>query len=188
MPPLAELRRAILSFIDAPGPIAVEVGFDFGEVIIDQAIRLPETRWLGLEIRAAQVIALSERAPPNCLPARLDARTLFGAGVLDGRISRVDILFPTPALKGRHLLWTPAFVTDLARSLTPSGVLTVATDVPALAQLIEQLLTGWPEAPPPPRAEALSRRERVCRRDDITCWWTSRFAPSHDPQSDPSTT
>lgn len=167
LPALAPLRASLVDFIAAPGKVALEVGFDFGETLLGNARDFPEIRWLGVEIRAARVAEAAQRAPANCLPLRLDARTLLASGLVDGRLSRVDILFPTPAVRGRHLLFTPAFIADVARALEPGGTLTVATDVPALAALVESLVTAWPEAPPPPRTDARSRRERACHREQL---------------------
>jgi tRNA G46 methylase TrmB len=177
LPALAPLRAGIAAFIAAPRLLALDVGFDDGRVLLAEAQARPEEGWLGLEIRAQRVAEVAARAPANCLAARMDARTLLASGLLDGRVDRVDVLFPTPALRGRHLLWTEAFVADLARALRPTGVLSVATDVPALAALVRGLLEGWPDAPRPVRAGVPSRREVACAREGLTVWWTSRHPP-----------
>ncbi len=174
LPALAELRAALDAFLGQPGPIAVEVGFDFGETLLGNARDFPEIRWLGVEIRAARAARAASLAPANCLAARLDARTLFASGLVDGRLARVDILFPTPAIRGRHLLLTPAFIADVAHALEPGAPLTIATDVPALAELVADLLAGWREVPAPARTEALSRRERACRREALPVWTLTR--------------
>ena len=173
LPQYAPLKAELAAFIDQPGPLAVEVGFDHGITLLDHARCFPTWRWLGVEIREKQVLAVRPNAPPNCLPLRLDARTLLSCGLLNQRVDRVDVRFPTPALKGRHLLWTPAFVADLAACLRPGGVVTIATDVPALATLIADLFAGWKPVAAPPRGAALSRRERVCQRDGVAVWWGS---------------
>jgi tRNA G46 methylase TrmB len=177
LPALAQLRAELEGFLAGAGPFALEVGFDDGRVLLGEAREAPEVAWLGVELRAQRVAEVRAVAPPNCLPLRLDARTLLASGLVDGRLGRIDVLFPTPALNGRHLLWTPAFVADLARGLAFGGVLTVATDVPALAALVGELLAGWPEAAPPARGSVRSRREVACARDGIPVWWTSRTAP-----------
>ena len=174
LPTMAGLKADIMAFVADAGPVAVEVGFDYGETLLGNARDFPAIRWLGAEIREVRVDAARAVAPANCLPARIDARTLFASGLVDKRLSRVDILFPTPAVRGRHLLWTDHFVADVARVLADDGVLTVATDVPALATLIADLLADWPEVAPPPRTTALSRRERACIREQLPVWRTSR--------------
>lgn len=177
LPALAELRAELEAFAGGATALALDVGFDDGRVLLAEARAAPEVAWLGVELRARRVAEVRALAPPNCLPLRLDARTLLASGRLDGQLGRIDVLFPTPALNGRHLLWTPAFVADLARALAPGGVLTVATDVPALATLIGELLAAWPDAVPPARGPVQSRREVVCARDGIHVWWASRSAP-----------
>lgn len=167
----------VLAFIEGPGPVALEVGFDHGISLLSQARAQPDWRWLGFEIRRRRVAAVREHAGPNCLPMRGDARTWLAAVLPDACLHRIDVLFPTPALKGRHLLWTPEFVADAARVLRPDGVLHVATDVPDLARLIGELLTGWTEVDAPPAAPERSRRERVCRRDGLRVWRFSVCPP-----------
>lgn len=178
-PRYAPQRARIQAFVDQPGPLAVEVGFDHGITLLSQARARPGWRWLGLEIRRRRVAAVQPHVPDNCLAERMDARALFASGLLDDRVDRVDVLFSTPAVQGRHLLWTPAFVADVARALRPGGVLHAPTDVPALAALIAELLAGWPEAPLPPAAPEPSRRERVCARDGLPVWRRA-WAPPAD--------
>jgi len=166
-PQYAELRAAIEDFV-APGPpLAIEVGFDHGINLLANARLMPGWRWLGCELRRRRVHAVQGHAPANCLPVRLDARSLLARLIPAGRAGRVDILFPTPALRGRHLLLTDHFVADLARALAPDGVLHLRTDVPALAALARELLADWRPVAVPRCAPDLSRRERVCRRDGI---------------------
>jgi tRNA G46 methylase TrmB len=173
-------KSRIDAFVNETGPLAVEVGFDHGVTLLSQARAWPGWRWLGVEIRRRRVAALQPHVPDNCLAERLDARTLFASDLLLGRVDRVDVLFPTPPLDGRHMLWTPGFVADVARALRPDGVVQVATDVPALARLVEDLLQAWSPAPLRPRAAEPSRRERVCRRDDIAVWWRAFSPPVSD--------
>jgi tRNA G46 methylase TrmB len=169
----AEVER-FESFIAAPGPVVVEVGFDHGHRLRDHARRWPDTRWLGLEVRKARVEALAVDAPPNLLPWRADARTVFATLMPPGRLDRVDVLFPTPwwdeVKRARRLLLTAAFVADVARSLAPEGVVHVATDVGPYFEHIRGVFSGWQEAEPPPVGEARSRREVVCARDGLPVW------------------
>lgn len=164
----AELAR-MQAFIEPPGPLCMELGFDHGMRILSLARAHPEQRWLGLEIRRQRVLAAAPHAPPNCLLWRADARTVLSL-MPEGRVDRIDVLFPTPVTQGKHLLWTPAFVRSVHHALRPGGLLYVLTDVEGLADHIRGLLHGWPEAPPPPPAPELSRRERVCRRDGLPVW------------------
>lgn len=169
----AEVER-FDAFVAGSQPLVVEVGFDHGHRLLDHARRWPETRWIGLEVRAARVLALAEQAPSNLLAWRADARTVFAVLMPAGRVDRVDILFPTPWWHGgkraRRLLLNEAFVADLARTLSPDGVVHVATDVAPYFEHLAGLFAGWTVAAPPASGEARSRREQVCARDGLAIW------------------
>jgi tRNA G46 methylase TrmB len=180
-PEHAAARDRLLEFVRDPGPVAVEVGFDHGMRILDHARRWPDTRWLGLEIRKRRVRAAGPHAPPNCLLFAGDARTVLGVLLPAGRVSRVDVLFPTPATNPRHVLFTDTFVAGLARVLAPDGRLHVATDVEPLFAHISDLLASWEPAPHPEAGPVLSRRERVCRRDDLPVWRGTWTPPGQPP-------
>lgn len=166
--------EAFLRFVEAPGPVAVEIGFDHGMRLLELARTQPEVRWLGLEVREARVLAVAPHCPPNCHVWRADARTVFRVLMPPARVSRVDVLFPTPwwdeGKRDKRLLLTPAFVADLARCLAPAGVVHVATDVGPYFEHVEALFAAWRAAPEPPAVSVLSRRERVCRRDGLPVW------------------
>jgi tRNA G46 methylase TrmB len=166
--------EAFLQFVEAPGPVAVEIGFDHGMRLLELARTQPDVRWLGLEVREARVLAVAPHCPPNCHVWRADARTVFRVLMPPARVSRVDVLFPTPwwdeGKRDKRLLLTPAFVTDLARSLAPAGVVHVATDVGPYFAHVEALFAAWRVALEPPAVGVLSRRERVCRRDGLPVW------------------
>lgn len=157
----------------APGPpLALEVGVDRGYRLLAHARRWPGTRWLGVEIRRT-VLDAAEAAPDNALLIRGDARAVLAALVPDARLSRIDVLFPTPSNDPRHLLLTPAFAALVRQKLAPGGVLHLATDVPGLATLAERAFGAWPAAPEPDSGPVLSRREKVCAREGRRVWrWT----------------
>jgi tRNA G46 methylase TrmB len=166
-PEHAEKLRRLEAFLAPEGPVALEIGFDHGMCILDRARRFPAIRQLGLEIRARQVERVAPHAPENCLLWHVDARTVIASVLPDARLDTVYAWFPTPTTHGRHLLFTPELVLDLARVLRPGGVVHVKTDVPGYAAHLRSLFAGWPEGAAPPLGEELSRRERVCRRDGI---------------------
>ncbi len=169
----AEVER-FTAFASGEAPLAVEVGFDHGRRLLDHAQRWPETKWLGLEVRKARVAALAAQAPDNLLAWRADARTVFATLMPPGRVSRVDILFPTPwwheGKRARRMLLTEDFVMDLGRCLRSGGVVHLATDVGPYYEHVETLFRGWSPATPPPAGEARSRRERVCARHGLAVW------------------
>lgn len=170
-------RDRITAFVDAPGPLALEIGFDFGERLLGAARANPEIRWLGCELRRIRVEEVAAVAPANLLALRADARTLLAALIPPGRLTYAYVMFPTPTLRPAHLLLTPDLVALLARALGPTGVLHVATDVPGMARLAEHLLAGWAPADPPPTSPVLSRRERVCARDGLAVYTRSVSPP-----------
>lgn len=170
-------RDAITSFVAVPGPLALEIGFDHGARLLDHARRFPEWRWLGCEIRRARVEAAAPHAPDNALLLRADARTLLAAVIPAGRLAAIYLLFPTPTDHPRHLLLTPDLVALAARALADDGVFHIATDVPGMARWADTLLAGWRVAAPPPMGPVLSRRERVCARDDLPVWRLDRHPP-----------
>lgn len=169
------VAEGVAEFLAPPGPVAVEIGFDHGMRLLDQARRHPGWRWLGVELRRARVEAAAPHAPANARLLRMDGRTLLAALVPPERLDAVILWFPAPSDDPRHLLLTPALVELLRRALAPHGVVHFATDVPGLARWADEIFAGWtPGADPPPPSGALSRRERVCRRDGIPvherCW------------------
>lgn len=173
-------RDAAMAFVAAPGPVAVEVGFDHGMVLLDLARARPEVRWLGLELREARVEAVRRHAPPNLLAWRADARAVLPL-LPAGRVDLLYVLFPDPvwieARRARHLLFTPGFVAEVARVLAPNGRLHLRTDVEGYFAWVTSLVAGWAAAPPPELGPTLSRRERVCRRDALPVWsgtWSPR--------------
>lgn len=179
-PEHAEARDAIRAF--ARGPLALEIGIDHGMCLLDSARRWPEVRWMGLEIRKRRVAALAPHvaALPNCLVARADARTVVASILPDSCISWIILRFPTPVTDPRHLLLTPAFVASLERVTAPGGAIHVATDVRGLHEWCVELFGGWNHADdeaPWWAVSALSRRERVCRRDGLPVWRLTRTRP-----------
>jgi tRNA G46 methylase TrmB len=172
-PALAAERARFEAFVAGPEPLGVEVGFDHGMRILERARRQPDWRWLGVELRRARVEAAAPHAPEGCLLWRADARAVFAALMPPGRVSLVEVYFPTPTDNPRHLL-----VGSLARALAPDGRLVVVTDVLGLHEHVGALLQGWREAEEPPPAGVLSRRERVCRRDGLPVYRRCVSPPS----------
>lgn len=162
-------KARLLEFVGRPGPLGLEIGFDHGMCILDRARRFPEARWLGVELRQARVEAAAAHAPENCLLLRMDGRTLLSALLPPASVDWLYLLFPTPPSGPKRVLLSPAFASAVEAALRPGGLFWFATDVPALAEAVDANFP-WEPGPPPPLGEALSRRERVCRRDDLTVY------------------
>lgn len=177
-PAQAADRARLEAFVQPGPPVGLEIGFDHGMRLLAMARAWPEWRWLGVELRRRRVEAVVPLAPDNCLPLRADARTLLATLLPPGRLSRVDILFPTPATDARRLLLSAELVADLARALGPEGVVHIETDVPAMGELAERLFAGWDVVEAPFGVADLSRRQRVARRDGLQVWVISRGRPA----------
>jgi tRNA G46 methylase TrmB len=166
-PAYRPLAASVARFLEPEGEVFLEIGFDHGVVLLDSARQHPQRRWLGVEIRAARVKEVAAAAPPNCLPLRMDVRTLLASGLVAGRLAGIWWLFPTPAVQPRHFTLTAEVFAGLGESLAPGGSLALVTDVPALGAWAREQLAGWAPAAPPPRGPALSRREWVAQRDAL---------------------
>lgn len=143
----ARVDRAdpLLFGIDTPcdlasmfGPVRavrLEVGFGGGEHLIDHALRMPETGFIGVEpyetglARAAR--AAHEAGLANLRLHQGDARLVLD-WLPDASLERVDVLYPDPWHKQRH--WKRRFISApgldrLARVLSPGGELRFASDI-----------------------------------------------------------
>lgn len=174
----------VLAFLGDPRPAYLEIGVDHGMCLVDRARTFPETLQLGIELREVRVERLRPSLPPNAFAWRADARAALSTVLPRGRLQGIYVLFPDPvwvvAHRSTHLLFSPAFVQVCAEALAPGGFLHVATDVEPYFRWIADLLPGWSPVAPPPAGAALSRRERVCRRDGLPVargTWTPRQSP-----------
>ena len=168
-PAHAAFAARVRAFCELGPTLALEIGVDKGYRLLAHARRWPETRWLGVELRRS-VEGSVAGAPENALLLRGDARAVLAALVPPGRLSRVDILFPTPSDDPKHLLLTPSFAALLASRMAPEGVLLLATDVPGLASLAQAAFGSWPEVEEPPSGPVRSRREKACEREGRRVW------------------
>lgn len=170
------------AFLAAPGPVALEVGFDHGHRLLALARRDPTVRWVGLEVRERRVLALAERAPANLLVWRADARTVLRRLTPARRLNRVDVLFPTPwwdeGKRAKRQLLTAPFVADLAQALAPGGLALVATDVAPYFEHVQALFAGWRPAPLPPPSPRPSQRHKRCLAAQTPTFWGAWRPPA----------
>lgn len=130
-PPPASLR----SLFSAPvADVRLEIGFGGGEHLIAEAIRLPDTGFIGVEPfvngMAKALTAIETHGLQNIRLHHGDAADLL-SWLPDAALSRIDLLYPDPWPKRRH--WKRRFVQDnsiraLARILRRDGEFRFASD------------------------------------------------------------
>ncbi len=115
--------------------LAVEVGFGNGEALLELAAAHPDRGFLGIEVYPPGVgrllQGLAARGLENVRVARDDAVRVFAERIAEASLAAVYVWFPDPWPKTRHhkrRLVQPPLVALLARALTPSGRLHLATD------------------------------------------------------------
>jgi tRNA (guanine-N7-)-methyltransferase len=131
-PPVAGLS----SLFDTPvDDVRLEIGFGGGEHLIAEALKLPNTSFIGCEPYVngmAKILALIEA--DNVTNIRLfagDASELL-AWLPPRSLSRIDLIHPDPWPKRRH--WKRRFVQDvtiaaMTRALKPSGEFRFVSDI-----------------------------------------------------------
>ncbi len=172
---LAPFRRpedhALFRAFVCKEPLEVEIGFGRPHYLCDLAAARPEHHILGFEIRRRWCRDASRRASRegmvNLRVIEGDARAYLSKLLLKASVAAYHILFPDPWWKKRHhkrRLITPDFLALLHETLVPGGSVTIRTDVPAYADLVEAefashngFVTEQPEANLP-----RSHREKKC--------------------------
>ena len=112
----------------------LEIGFGGGEHLAAQAARHPDVLLLGAEPFVNGVASalrhIDAQALTNVRLHQGDARDLL-TGLPEASLARIFVLFPDPWPKLRHhkrRLINAAIIMEMARVLTPGGVLRFATD------------------------------------------------------------
>ena len=170
-------------------PLHIEIGFGRPHHLAELAAMYPDAHVLGFEVRRRWCRDAARRAAreglSNVRVVEGDVRTLFDALPLGG-VAAFHVLFPDPWWKKRHhkrRIFQPPTVTALHDLLVPGGWLVTKTDVPAYADLIEEVVLdhgGFVRTPTAPLAELpLSHREKKCRDLGIPVTWL-RFVKETD--------
>lgn len=123
-------------------PVEIEIGSGDGVFLEAWAKRHPERSFLGLERSPSKARRLGARfvarSLPNVRTLQAEARCLVTTIVPDASVDAYHVYFPDPWPKRGHAprrLFTAEFVTELARTLMPGGLLWFATDVAAYASV-----------------------------------------------------
>ncbi len=132
-------------------PLVLEVGFGMGNALLSLASKQPEFNVIGMEIyRPGLGSAMHGAARQELQNLRLmegDARQLLEAVFEPSQLRRINIFFPDPWPKRKHLkrrLIEPGFVELLTSRLEPGGHLNLATDWQPYAEWMLKVLEAEP--------------------------------------------
>jgi tRNA (guanine-N7-)-methyltransferase len=126
--------------------LEVEIGFGYGEFLVQLAQNHPDRNFVGLELKWASILkALHNIAQANVSNVRLlqaDARIAFDRLFTPQSLQRVYSLFPDPWPKKRHAkhrLFSHAFLKLLNSRLVDGGEVRIITDYhPYVNWILEQ--------------------------------------------------
>lgn len=117
-------------------PVAIEIGPGRGEFLVAAAQSNSRWNYYAIERSHSQTRAIQQKLSTlglaNARVIHADAGCAIGL-VPDACVAAYYIQFPDPWWKRRHhrrRLWTPTFVAELRRTLTPGGTIELVTDVP----------------------------------------------------------
>ena len=176
---------ALASLVPGSGPLLLEIGSGRGAFAMEYAELHPGRRVLAFEIRRKWAAIVGEKFAARKLDnARCfaeDARHALPRLAPDGAVEAVVIHFPDPWWKKRHakrLVVGDSLLLELARLLTPGGLVFVQTDVDTRAdEYLEQFasVTQFVNAAPAgerfvsesPFAPARSNREKRAIEDGL---------------------
>jgi len=136
--------------VDTTG-LAVDIGFGRGEFLIDLARREPGRPFVGIERSFKRTVKMARRLVrlgiANVRLIEERAEEAIHGFFPEASLSEAWINFPDPWPKDRHArrrLVQPAFLRDLTLRIEPGGVLHLATDDPAYASQMAEVLAGEP--------------------------------------------
>jgi len=144
-----------LNFADIFGnhhPLWLEIGYGNGETLLAQAQANPQQNHIGLEVHrpgAGHLLREIERQQlDNVRIAIADAAVWLPLSVADQTFDSVQVFFPDPWHKKRHYkrrLIQSTFVDELARIMSPGGLLVLATDWQNYAEHMLAVMTAHPD-------------------------------------------
>ncbi|MEM9075157.1 MAG: tRNA (guanosine(46)-N7)-methyltransferase TrmB [Myxococcota bacterium] len=168
------------ALLPGEGPLELDVGFGRGMSLFARAEVSPESRILGIEIKAKWATKVNWRRERLGLERMrvwaADAREALSRCGPDRCVHRVFVHFPDPWWKKRHQkrrVLQPSFLDTLARLLVPGGELFVQTDVEDRHALYVATIEAHPSFVLEVRAlatnpfGAVSNRERRAEEDGL---------------------
>jgi len=130
-------------------PVEIEIGPGRGDVLLAFATARPEVNFFAIEYihdAAERLVArLDDSRITNARVMAGDAGCVIHHVVPTASVARYHLYFPDPWPKRRHhkrRIMTPAFAAAMRRTLTPSGVVHVATDLRWLFDEIARTLVA----------------------------------------------
>ncbi|MCU0514588.1 MAG: tRNA (guanosine(46)-N7)-methyltransferase TrmB [Anaerolineae bacterium] len=149
-------------------PLLVEIGFGNGDFLLHLATTRPECSIIGLEISNQSLekaeARIARHALANAVAIHSRAETALHHLLEPQSVQEFHINNPDPWFKNRHSgrrLIQPDTVAALVSRLVPGGLLYLATDVPAYAEMSHEVLSSTPgltNTLPAPWVDALPGR------------------------------
>jgi tRNA (guanine-N7-)-methyltransferase len=129
-------------------PLILEIGFGNGETLAASAAAHPENDYLGIEVHRPGMGSLLRRLEAEALDnVRMmlgDAKDILAMRIPETSLSAVQLFFPDPWPKKRHhkrRLVQTDFAALVASRLKPGGYWHLATDWPAYAEYMAEVLS-----------------------------------------------
>jgi len=131
-------------------PVIIDIGFGNGEELIRQAQKNPQYNFIGMEVYLSGILnvynKINEYSLQNIRVIEGDAKDALQSCISNCSIASVRILFPDPWPKKRHnkrRLIQNDFLQIIAKILTNTGTLCIATDCSDYAEHINKLITEF---------------------------------------------
>lgn len=143
---------SLSALLPGEGPLELDIGFGRGLSLFERAAASPESRILGVEVKAKWAYKVAQRVERRELSGRIavlcgDARDLLARAEPDGCLARVFVHFPDPWWKKRHahrMVVGMPLLDSLGRLLVPGGELYIQTDVEERARAYVEALEAHP--------------------------------------------
>jgi len=147
--PFADALLDFKAIYGRVAPVVLEIGSGMGETTAAIAQERPGTDYLAVEVHGPGVGSLLKRIESSGLAnlrvIRHDAIDVLEHMIPDASLAGIHLFFPDPWPKKRHhkrRIVQPAFAALAARKLAPGGYLHAATDWPAYALHMDEVLSS----------------------------------------------
>jgi tRNA (guanine-N7-)-methyltransferase len=150
-PSIARWAEIFAPDVEPPLGLVVDIGFGRGEFLIEMARNKPHQAFIGIEHSFKRTLKMARRLARLGIGNVRLLETTAQMGITElfpeRSIESAWINFPDPWPKDRHarrrLVQAP-FIRDLALRLAEGGVVNLATDDPAYAAQMAEVLAGEP--------------------------------------------